>query len=143
DTHIPGYDAVVSLDLERLSRLVEVDPISRLARVEAGATGPGLEAQLAEHGLTLRHYPQSFEHSTFGGWIATRAGGHFATVITHIDALVASTRMVTPTGRFETRAVPGSGAGPSPDALVLGSEGILGVITEAWLRVQPRPTHRA
>ena len=90
--------------------------------------------------MTLRHFPQSFEFSTLGGWIATRAGGHFATVETHIDDLVESIRAVTPAGVWESRRLPGSGAGPSPDRLLLGSEGTLGVITEAWVRVRPRPT---
>ncbi len=105
--------------------------------------GPALECQLGEHGLTLRHYPQSFEFSTLGGWIATRAGGHFATLITHIDDLVESVRALTPAGVWESRRLPGSGAGISPDRMLIGSEGILGVITEAWVRVRPRPTHRA
>ena len=98
-----------------------------------------LEEQLKEHGLTLRHYPQSFEYSTLGGWIATRAGGHFATLWTHIDDLVESVRAITPAGVWESRRLPGSGAGPSPDRMLIGSEGILGVITEAWVRVQERP----
>jgi alkyldihydroxyacetonephosphate synthase len=102
-----------------------------------------LEAQLAAHGLTLRHFPQSFEFSTLGGWIATRAGGHFATLATHIDDLVESVRMVSPQGVWESRRLPGSGAGPSPDRMVLGSEGVLGVITEAWMRVQLRPRFRS
>ncbi|HEX2086769.1 MAG TPA: FAD-binding oxidoreductase, partial [Solirubrobacteraceae bacterium] len=119
-----------------------VDPVARAARIQAGALGPGLEAQLAEHGMTLRHFPQSFEFSTLGGWIATRAGGHFATVETHIDDLVESVRAITPAGLWESRRLPGSGAGPSPDRMLIGSEGILGVITEAWVRVRPRPVHR-
>ena len=98
-----------------------------------------LEDQLRPHGLTLRHFPQSFEVSTLGGWLATRSGGHYATVYTHIDDLVESMRVVTPTGISESRRLPGSGAGPSPDRLFLGSEGSLGVITEAWMRVQDRP----
>ena len=102
-----------------------------------------LERRLGEHGLTLRFYPQSFELSTLGGWIATRAGGHFATGPTHVDDLVESVRAITPSGTWASRRLPGSGAGPSPDRLLLGSEGILGVITEAWVRVQPRPVHRA
>lgn len=134
---------VVSLDLRRLDRVLEVDAVSRAARIQAGARGPVIEEQLAPHGLTLRHYPQSFELSTLGGWIATRAGGHFATLHTHIDDFVQSVRMVTPAGVYATRRLPASGAGPSPDRLALGSEGILGVITEAWLRVQARPRHRA
>ena len=112
---------------------------SRAARIQAGATGPVLEEQLRAHGLTLRHFPQSFEYSTLGGWIATRAGGHFATVPTHIDDLVESVRALTPGGRWESRRLPASGAGPSPDRMLIGSEGILGVITEAWVRVQARP----
>ncbi len=137
------YRGVLSLDLGRLNRVLEVEPSSWSARIQGGATGPILEAQLAEHGLTLRHFPQSFEFSTLGGWIATRAGGHFATVYTHIDDLVQSTRAITPSGLWESRRLPGSGAGPSPDRLMIGSEGILGVITEAWMRVRPRPVHRA
>ncbi|HLL53823.1 MAG TPA: FAD-binding oxidoreductase [Myxococcaceae bacterium] len=137
-----GYGGAVSLDLRGLDRVLEVDDVSRAARIQAGATGPVLEEQLAAKGFTLRHFPQSFEFSTLGGWIATRAGGHFATLYTHIDDLVESTRMLTPRGVHETRRLPASGAGPSPDRLVLGSEGTLGVITEAWMRVQPRPKWR-
>src|SRR6266480_5586499 len=91
----------------------------------------------------MRHYPQSFEFSTLGGWIATRAGGHFATRLTHVDDLVESVRAIAPTGEWDSRRLPGSGAGPSPDRLLIGSEGILGVITEAWVRLQARPTFRS
>jgi alkyldihydroxyacetonephosphate synthase len=136
------YPAVVTIDLRRMDRVLEVDPISMAARIQAGATGPGLEDQLKEHGLTLRHFPQSFEYSTLGGWIATRAGGHFATLYTHIDDLVESVRAVTLEGEWRSRRLPGSGAGPSPDRMLLGSEGILGVITEAWVRVRKRPTEK-
>jgi alkyldihydroxyacetonephosphate synthase len=132
-------DAAVSLDLTGLGRVLDVDQASRAARIQAGALGPELERQLAEHGLTLRHFPQSFEYSTLGGWIATRAGGHFATLHTHIDDFVESVRALTPSGAWESRRLPGSGAGPSPDRLLIGSEGILGVITEAWVRVHERP----
>jgi alkyldihydroxyacetonephosphate synthase len=137
------YAGAVSIDLGRLDRVLEVDEISLAARIQAGATGPGLEAQLRERGLTLRHFPQSFEFSTLGGWIATRAGGHFATLATHIDDLVESVRALTPRGPWESRRLPGSGAGPSPDRMLIGSEGILGAITEAWVRVRPRPRFRA
>jgi alkyldihydroxyacetonephosphate synthase len=133
----------VSLDLGRLDALLEVDAVSRSARIQAGALGPHLEAQLRGHGFTLRHFPQSFEFSSLGGWLATRAGGHFATLYTHIDDLVEALRVVTPSGVSESRRLPASGAGPSPDRLFLGSEGTLGVITEAWLRVQSRPQWRA
>jgi alkyldihydroxyacetonephosphate synthase len=137
-----GYAGAVSVDLRRLDRVLEVDPVSCAARIQAGALGPSLEDQLAEQGLTLRHFPQSFEYSSLGGWIATRAGGHFATKLTHIDDLVESVRAITPRGDWESRRLPGSGAGPSPDRMLIGSEGILGVITEAWVRVRPRPEHK-
>jgi alkyldihydroxyacetonephosphate synthase len=134
-----GYAGAISLDLRALDRVLEIDQISRAARIQAGAAGPVLERQLAEHGLTLRHFPQSFEYATLGGWIATRAAGHFATARTHIEDFVESTRAITPLGAWESRRLPGSGAGVSPDRMLAGSEGALGVITEAWLRVQPRP----
>jgi alkyldihydroxyacetonephosphate synthase len=137
------YAGAVSIDLSRLDRVVEVDRTSRAARIQAGVYGPALEEQLRPHGLTLRHFPQSFELSTLGGWIATRSGGHYATLYTHIDDFVESLRVVTPRGLVETRRLPGSGAGPSPDRWFLGSEGTLGVITEAWMRVQDRPVFRA
>jgi len=126
-----------------LDRVLEVDTVSRAARIQAGVLGPALETQLRPLGLTLRHFPQSFEFSTLGGWIATRSGGHFATLYTHIDDFVESLRVVTPTGTIASRRLPGSGAGPSPDRLFLGSEGTLGVITEAWMRLQDRPRLRA
>jgi alkyldihydroxyacetonephosphate synthase len=138
-----GDRPVVTMDLRRLDRVLEVDTESLAARIQAGATGPGLEQQLRQHGLTLRHFPQSFEYATLGGWIATRAGGHFATLETHIDDLVESVRAVTPRGTWESRRLPGSGAGPSPDRLLLGSEGILAAIAEAWVRVRPRPRFKA
>ncbi len=134
-----SYAGAVTLDLRRMDRVVEVDRSSRAARIQAGALGPEIEGQLREHGLTLRHFPQSFAFSTLGGWIATRSGGHFATLYTHIDDLVESVRALTPAGAWESRRLPGSGAGPSPDRMLIGSEGTLGVITEAWMRVQERP----
>jgi alkyldihydroxyacetonephosphate synthase len=138
-----GFAGVMTLDLTRLDRVIEIDEVSRAARIQAGALGPVLEEQLRPHGYTLRHFPQSFEFSTLGGWLATRSGGHYASVYTHIDDLVESMRVVTPSGVVESRRLPGSGAGPSPDRLFLGSEGSLGVITEAWMRVQDRPRFKA
>ncbi len=138
-----SYSAVVMLDMERLDRVLEVDAGSRAARIQAGVYGPALEDQLRVHNLTLRFFPQSFQFSTLGGWIATRAGGHYASLHTHIDDLIEATRTVTPAGVIETRRLPGSGAGPAPDRLILGSEGSLGVITEAWVRLQDRPKFRA
>ncbi|MEV8593352.1 FAD-binding oxidoreductase [Streptomyces sp. NPDC052013] len=138
-----GRPGVVTVDLGGLDRVLEIDRASRAARIQAGVLGPHLEKQLRPHDLTLRHYPQSFEFSTLGGWLATRAGGHYATLYTHIDDLVESMRVVTPSGTSESRRLPGSGAGPSPDRLFLGSEGALGIITEAWMRLQQRPRWRA
>ena len=137
-----GYNGAVSVDLRAMDRVLEVDELSRAARIQAGAAGPVLESGLGAHGMTLRHFPQSFEFSTLGGWIATRAAGHFATVRTHIEDFVESVRAITPAGVWASRRLPGSGAGVSPDRMLAGSEGTLGVITEAWVRVQPRPSHR-
>jgi alkyldihydroxyacetonephosphate synthase len=135
--------AVVSLDLGGLSGVHEIDPASRLARIGGGTFGPALEDQLAPHGLTLRHFPQSFEFSTLGGWLATRAGGHYATGPTHIDDHCHSLTLVGPRGTMTTHRHPASGAGPEPLRWALGSEGAFGVITEAWMRVVPRPRWRA
>jgi alkyldihydroxyacetonephosphate synthase len=136
----PRFDGpAVTMDLTAMGAVVEIDAASRGARIQAGALGPVLEDQLRPHGLTLRHFPQSFAFSTLGGWLATRSGGHFATLYTHIDDLTESVRVVTPVGVSESRRLPGSGAGPSPDRMFLGSEGTLGVITEAWMRLQDRP----
>lgn len=132
EPRLPGeYPGVVTIDLGALDRVLEVDEVSRAARIQAGAPGPVLEDQLRERGLTMRCFPQSFEFSTLGGWVATRAGGHYATKLTHVDDMVESVRAITPTGVWESRRLPGSGAGPSPDRMLIGSEGILGVITEA------------
>jgi alkyldihydroxyacetonephosphate synthase len=137
------YAGALSIDLRHLDGVLEIDRSSRAARIQGGIYGPALEDALRPQGLTLRHFPQSFEFSTLGGWIATRSGGHYATLYTHIDDFVESLRVVTPAGTQESRRLPGSGAGPSPDRLFLGSEGTLGIITEAWMRLQDRPTQRA
>ena len=129
----------VTIALDRLDRVLEIDEVSRAARIQAGVLGPALEQQLKPSGHTLRHFPQSFRFSSLGGWIVTRSGGHYATNHTHIDDFVESIRMLTPRGWWESRRLPGSGAGPSPDRMVIGSEGILGIVTEAWMRIQKRP----
>ena len=137
------YNGVISLDMKNLNSIIEIDRESRTALIQGGILGPDLEGQLKEHNLTMRHYPQSFEFSTLGGWIATRSGGHYATLYTHIDDFVESLKMITPSGLFESRRLPGSGAGPSPDRFAIGSEGVMGVITEASMRLQDRPTYRS
>ncbi len=134
---------VVTIDLRHLSKVLEVDPVSQAARIQAGVYGPDMERQLKPSGLSMRFYPQSYEFSTLGGWIVTRAAGHHTTLNTQIDDLVESLRVVTPSGTLESRRIPKSGAGTSPDRLFIGSEGIFGIVTEAWMRLQPRPTHRA
>jgi alkyldihydroxyacetonephosphate synthase len=138
-----GFAGVVSLDTREMDAVLDVDEQSRRARIQAGALGPQIQAELGEHGYQLRHYPQSYEFSTLGGWIATHAGGHFATDYTHIDDFVENARMVTPSGTVETQEVPRTAAGPKNNHFILGSEGSLGVITEASMNVQPRPTGRS
>ena len=137
------YKGVISLDMKNINSIVDIDKDSRTAVIQGGILGPDLETKLKEHDLTMRHYPQSFEFSTLGGWIATRSGGHYATLYTHIDDFVESLKMITPSGLYETRRLPGSGAGPSPDRFAIGSEGIMGIITEASMRLQDRPTYRS
>jgi alkyldihydroxyacetonephosphate synthase len=138
-----AFAGTLTIDLSRLAGVLKVDERSRAVRVQAGALGPSVERVLAPLGLSMRHYPQSFEFSTVGGWIATRASGHHATLRTHVDDLVESLRIITPAGTLQTRRLPASGAGPAPDRLFIGSEGALGIVTEAWLRVQPRPRWRS
>ena len=136
------YKGVISVDMKHFDQVIEIDKASRSAHIQAGIFGPALEKALKPHGYTLRHFPQSFEFSTLGGWIATRSGGHFATLYTHIDEFVQAVSMVTPNGRMATRRLPGSGAGPSEERLISGSEGILGIITSAWMRLQEIPKYK-
>ena len=130
---------VLTLSLERLNRVLEIDETSRLATVEAGAAGPHLEAQLQARGYTLGHYPQSFEYSTLGGWIATRSSGQQSYHYGRIEALFAGGEVETPRGSLRLPPFPASAAGPDLRELVLGSEGRLGVIVRAQVRVRPRP----
>jgi alkyldihydroxyacetonephosphate synthase len=137
-----GLDAAVSLDLGRLDSTVEVDRTSLTARLHAGLLGPEAERRLAAEGVTLGHFPQSFEYSTVGGWVATRSAGQASTGYGRIDELVEAVRCVTPAGEIGTRAAPASAAGPSTRELLVGSEGVLGVICEATVRVRPAPAYR-
>ncbi|MFB6369294.1 MAG: FAD-binding oxidoreductase [Haloarculaceae archaeon] len=141
--HRERYAGTLALNLRELDQVLEVDETARTARIEGGALGPDINDQLREHGLHLRHYPQSYRLSGLGGWIATRSGGHYATRYTHIDELVESLTMVCPAGRFETQKLPSHGAGPDANRFVCGSEGTLGVVTEAWMQVEPRPAYRS
>ncbi len=131
------------LDTTRLDRLLRIDRDSGTATFQAGIDGPALEALLAAQGLTLGHFPQSFEHSTLGGWIATRSVGQQSDGYGSIAELLVALRMVTPEGVVRTIEVPRSASGPDWNQLVLGSEGALGVIVEATVRVRPAPRARA
>jgi alkyldihydroxyacetonephosphate synthase len=137
-----GMAAAVSLDLSRLAGTVEVDRTSLTARLDAGLLGPEAERRLGAEGVTLGHFPQSFEYSTVGGWVATRSAGQASSGYGRIDELVEALRCVAPAGEIGSRAVPASAAGPSLRELLVGSEGVLGVICEATLRVRPAPAAR-
>lgn len=132
-----GATPVLTVDLARLNRLVALDETSRLATFEAGVRGPELEAGLRERGYTLGHYPQSFEYSTLGGWIATRSSGQQSYHYGRIEALFAGGTLETPRGPMVMPPLPASAAGPDLRQLVLGSEGRLGVLTQATVRVRP------
>jgi alkyldihydroxyacetonephosphate synthase len=133
---------VVTLDLAFLNRVLEVDDVSQTATVEAGIFGPELEAALGERGLTLGHYPQSFEFSTLGGWIATRSSGQNSVAYGGIEKLVESLRVMTPEGAIETLHVPRRADGPDVGQMLIGSEGIYGVIVSATVRVRRAPSER-
>ena len=127
---------VISVDLGRLDRVLAVDDASRIARVQAGVFGPRLEEQLNARGWTLGHFPDSFTHSTLGGWIATRSSGMQSDQFGDIADLVRAVRVVTPAGILVTRPVPSASTGPSVREMVLGSEGRLGIVTEATVHVR-------
>ena len=129
----------VTMDMRRMSGLLKLDTVSRLATFGAGVSGPDLEARLRAHGLTLGHFPQSFEQSTLGGWIATRSSGQQSAHYGRIEKLFAGGHVETPRGTLELPVFPASAAGPDLKEFVLGSEGRLGVITEATVRVSPLP----
>jgi alkyldihydroxyacetonephosphate synthase len=140
----PEYErrTVISLDMGNLRRVLAIDAPSNLARIEAGAFGPDLEHQLNAQGWTLGHFPDSFTHSTLGGWIATRSSGMQSDRYGDIADLVRALRVVTPSGILATRPVPHTSTGPSVREMVLGSEGRLGVITEATVHVRRLPEQR-
>jgi alkyldihydroxyacetonephosphate synthase len=130
---------VLTLSLRNMNRLISLDTESRTATIQAGALGPKLEADLAERGHSLGHYPDSFEYSTLGGWLATRSAGMQSDAYGRIEDMVVSLKMATPPGTIVTKAVPASSVGPDLNRLMIGSEGVLGVITEATMRVHKTP----
>ncbi len=133
---------VVSLDMGRLRRVLEIDEDSGLARIEAGALGPDLEAQLAERGWTLGHFPDSFTHSTLGGWVATRSSGMQSDKYGDIADIVRGLHVARPGGMLVLRPLPSTSTGPSLREMILGSEGRLGVITEVTVQVHRVPEKR-
>lgn len=138
-TPSPGDAAAVSVDLSRLAEVHDVDPSAGLATLGAGIAGPALEAALGAHGMTLGHFPQSFEYSTLGGWIATRSSGQQSRGYGRIEDLFAGGHLETPAGELEMAPFPASAAGPDLRQAVLGSEGRLGILTRATVRIAPRP----
>jgi alkyldihydroxyacetonephosphate synthase len=136
-----GFERVIALDLGRL-RAVAVDRRSLSARLGAGLPGPAAERALGEHGVTLGHFPQSFEYATIGGYAATRSAGQASSGYGRFDDQVTGLRLVAPVGELRTAETPHSAAGPSLRQLVVGSEGVLGVITEVTARVRPAPESR-
>ncbi len=137
-----GERFTITLDMARLDRVLSVDPVSRTARIQTGVTGPKVEAQLNARGFTLGQFPQSFEFSTLGGWIATRSAGQNATGYGKIEHMTQAVRIVTPAGIIETKDTPATAAGPGLLEMIVGSEGTCGVITEATMRIQPVPKVR-
>ncbi|MEU2618410.1 FAD-binding oxidoreductase [Streptomyces sp. NPDC007157] len=143
EPHMDESRVVVSLDLGRLNQVLEIDPCSGLARVQAGALGPDLEAQLNRDGWTMGHFPDSFTHSTLGGWVATRSSGMQSDKYGDIADIVKGLRVVRAGGVLVIRAVPSASTGPSVREMVVGSEGRLGVITEVTVQVHRLPEKRA
>jgi alkyldihydroxyacetonephosphate synthase len=141
DPYRDGFEALVSLDLTRM-RSVEVDRRSLTARLGPGLRGPAAEAALEAAGVTLGHFPQSYEYATIGGFAATRSAGQASSGYGRFDALVTSARLTAPAGELRTLETPHSAAGPALRELILGSEGVLGVITEVGVRVRPQPETR-
>ncbi|MEZ5112840.1 MAG: FAD-binding oxidoreductase [Nocardioidaceae bacterium] len=134
-----GHSAIVSLDLTRMKRLIEVDHESMTATLEPGLRGPEAEALLAEHGLTLGHFPQSFEYATIGGFAATRSSGQSSAGYGRFDAMVVGLRVATPIGELTLGSAPATAAGPDLRQVILGSEGAFGVITGVRVRVRRLP----
>lgn len=136
---IKSGDPILTIDMSRMNCLLDLDPHSQLANFGAGVTGPDLEAQLRARGFTLGHFPQSFEYSTLGGWVATRSSGQQSLRYGRIEKLFAGGRMETPLGELILPSFPASAAGPDLREMVLGSEGRLGILTEVCVRITSIP----
>ena len=141
---VPRTDTpVVTVDLRRMNRVLDIDRTSHTAVVQSGILGPALEKELNANGFSLGHFPQSFEFSTLGGWVATRSAGQNSTKYGKIEHMVVGLRLVSPTGVLDSPIVPADAAGPSLLQCLIGSEGTLGVITQAVVRIHPLPQNRA
>jgi alkyldihydroxyacetonephosphate synthase len=134
-----GTKGAITVDLRRMKNVLDVDAISLTATVEAGILGPELEDELNKRGFTLGHFPQSFQFSGLGGWIATRSAGQVSTKYGKIEDMVESLTLVSPSGKLDTKAVPASASGPQLKQVLIGSEGTMGVITKAKLRIHRVP----
>lgn len=133
------FAAVISLDLRRFDELISLDKISGEAEFGAGVTGPDAERLLGEHGFSLGHFPQSFQFATLGGFAATRSSGQDSAGYGRFDDMVRGLRMITPAGVLDLGRAPASAAGPDLRQLLIGSEGVFGVITRVRVRVHPVP----
>jgi len=142
ELHRPDRRMVATINLRLMSRVLDVDKISRIARVQPGLLGPALEAELNAAGLTLGHFPDSFNYSTVGGWVASRSSGMMSDRYGNVEDMVLSLRMATPNGILRTRDTPHAANGPDTNRLCIGSEGTLGIITELTLRVHEAPQRR-
>jgi alkyldihydroxyacetonephosphate synthase len=137
-----GLNGAITVDLRKMNRILDLDAISLTATVEAGISGPELEDELNKKGFMLGHFPQSFQFSVLGGWIATRSAGQVSTKYGKIEDMVESLTLISPVGRLDTKAVPASASGPELKQVLIGSEGTLGVITKARLRIHRVPAVR-
>ena len=142
DPDDPRGRMIVSVDLRRMNRVIDIDAVSGLVHAEAGILGPSLEAALERSGFTLGHFPDSFLYSTLGGWVATRSSGMLSDAYGNIEDMVVGMRVVTPAGVLQTRPLPHASNGPDVKRLVIGSEGTLGIITSLTMRIRPRPAIR-
>jgi len=140
---LSDHRPVLTVNLQRMNRVLDIDHASNTARVQSGILGPDLEKELNGSGFTLGHFPQSFEFSTLGGWIATRSAGQNSTKYGKIEQMVVSLRMTTPTSIMDLPEVPADAVGPSLLHCLIGSEGTLGIITQAVVRIHHMPEHRA
>lgn len=138
----PAHRGVLTLDTTRMTRFLDVDGVSRTATIEAGIYGPALEEGLASRGFVLGHFPQSFEYSTLGGWVAARGAGQLSNRYGSVEKMLVAATVATPRGLFRTQAFPASAAGPNLNQLICGSEGTLGVITDATVKLHPLPAER-